>query len=53
MLRSKKLKDVTIAKLTSQTNEQGGDQDGISNIDENGEASLSGENFQIGNNFLN
>nr|CAD1832605.1 unnamed protein product [Ananas comosus var. bracteatus] len=49
MLRSKKLKDVTIAKLTSQTNEQGGDQDGISNIDENGEASLSGENFQIVN----
>lgn len=53
MTRSRKLKGVTIIELTSQTNGQGGGQDGVSNIEEDGEASLAGENFQIGNNVLN
>nr|CAD1834841.1 unnamed protein product [Ananas comosus var. bracteatus] len=47
MTRSRKLKGVTIVELTSQTNGQGGGQDGVSNIEEDGEASLAGENFQI------
>lgn len=53
MPRSRKLKGITIVELTSQTNGQSSGRDGLSNIEEDGDTSLAGENFQIGNDVLN